>query len=219
MPTYGATPTAPTVTEGYLVKAESRVLLGMFTWETALDITSTAYTTYGIHVGMRPNGALTFSTELGFLESVGFSYVPTWEAVDSANVASGAVYDMTSEELTLSIGLRQFNPYAIRIALNSGVFYTLGTEVLYAFGGGCTLVNRPIVIEFTNQACAVPTVPNVLTSGITGGILTAYDCICTSGLPWDAIARNEHNLLSLEFKGRPLLSKPLGRRLGSLFLY
>lgn len=215
MPTWANTPTAPTVTEGYLVKAENRVLLGTSVWGTALETSSQSYSSYGIHVGMASGQSL----ELGFLESVGFSYVPTWEAVDSANVAQGAVYDMTAEELTLSVGLREFHPEALRAAINSGVMYSLGTEVLYSFGGGCSLVNRPLVIEFTNAACDVPDTPNAVTSGITGGILTAYDTICTSGLPWDSVARNEINMLSLEFKGRPLLVKPKGNRYGSLWLY
>ena len=215
MPTYGPTPTAPTINEGYFVKAEPRVLLGTSSLYGALDVSSSSYVQYTISVGLESGQFI----ELGFLESLGFSYVPTWESVDSANVAQGTVYDMTSEELTVTVGLREFKPQVLQAAINSGVMYTFSTEVLFAFGGGCTLVNRPIAVEFTNQACAAPTSPDAVAGGITGGILTAYDCICSSGLPWDTIARNELNLLSLEFKGRPVNARTKGQRLGSLWLY
>lgn len=214
MATYGTLPTAPTTTEGYFVKAESRVLLGSSALYGSLDVTSTSYTQYTISVGLESGQG----TELGFMESIGYSYVPTWESVDSANVATGTVYDMTSEELTLTLGVREFKYQVIQAAINSGVMYSGANEVLFAFGGGCTLVNRPIAIEFTNQACAAPTSPDIAT-GVTGGVLTAYDCICTSGLPWDAISRGEMNMLSLEFKARPVSARTKGQRLGSLWLY
>jgi len=213
MGSYGPTPTAPVTTEGYMVKTESRMLLGKTALYGSLDVTTLSYTTYTISVGI----ATGQSWELGFLESVGFSYVPTWESVDSANVATGTVYDMTSEEFTITAGLREFKPQVLEAALGSGVMYTLGTEVLYAFGGGCSLVNRPIAIEFTNQACNLPAVANAVTSGITGGILTGYDMVCSSGIPWDAMVRNELNLLSLEWKGRPVNARTKSQRLGLTF--
>jgi len=214
MGTYGPTPTAPTVTEGFFVKAESRILLGTSATYGSLDTTSNSYTTYTISVGLESGQFI----DMGFVESLGYSYVQTWEAVDSANVAQGRVYDMTGEELTISVGVREFKKQTIQAALNSGVMYTLGTEVLYAFGGGCNLINRPIAIEFSNQSCDAPTTADIA-SGITGGVLTAYDTICTSGLPWDAMVRAELNMLSLEFKGRPILARTRGQRFGSLWLY
>lgn len=208
------TTTAPTVTAGYLVKAESTVKIGTDTLFDALDTSNWLYTTYGVPVGLQAGRSL----ELGMLNSIGFSYTPTWEAIDSANLPQGTVYDMTGEELTVSLEIREFKPEVLRVAINSGVFYTVDNEVLYAMGGGCQLESRPITIEFTNQSCDVPGTANI-NNGVSGGILTVFDTISSSGLPWDSIVRNELNSLSLEFKARPVNSLDRGKRLASLYMW
>ena len=207
-------PSAPTVTEGYFLKPESRVLLGTSELYGALETSSWVYTTYNISIGLTAGNYV----ELGFLESLGWNYAPSWEAVDSANVASGTVYDMTDEEMTVTVGIREFNPSAIEFALGSGVRYNLGDEVVFGFGGGCELRNRPISIEWTNQACDAPESPDIA-SGVSGGILTVYDAIATSGFPWDTMERNNLNNVSLEIKGRPVNTLAAGLRIASLYLY
>jgi hypothetical protein len=208
------TPSAPSVTEGFFVKAEDRVLLGSSAQYGSLDTTTWVYTTYEISIGLESGQGI----EIGALTEIGWNYAPSWESVEFANVGKGVVYDLTDEELTVNLTIAEFKPDIIEFALAGGVRYNLADETVFAFGDGCDLVNRPVSIEFTNKACDAPASPNVAT-GLTGGVVTFYDTICSNGLPWDNMSQNELNSLGLELKGRPVTARTKGQRLGSLYLY
>jgi len=206
-------PASPTVSEGFLVSAESRVLLGTEYLYGSLETSSWTYTTYQASIGLKSGKSI----DLGLLESLGFSHVPSFEAVEAANVSTSNIWVLTGEETTLSIGLRQFNPTVLTMALGTATMYSLDNERLITFGGSCNIVSRPMSVEFTNVSCSAPSTENI-TNGVSIGVLTLYDCICTSGLPWDDINAGALNSISLEFKARPVSSLPRGNRLGCLYL-
>jgi hypothetical protein len=199
---------------GYLLQAESRVLLGTENLWGSLETSSWVYSTYEASVGLK---AGTF-VDLGLVESLGFTHQPTFEPLESANIQQPSVYVMTGEETTLSVGVRQFDPRVIEVALGTGVMYKLGDEYLYTFGGACTLNSRPISVEISNIACDKPDSPDA-DLGISSIVLTLYDTQATSGLAWDSIVAGEMNQLDLEFSAKPVLELELGNRLGSIYLF
>lgn len=208
------TPSAPTIAEGFLFQPESRVLLGTNYLYGSLEVTSWTYLTYTASVGLQDGESI----DLGTLESLGFSHVPTFEPIEAANLQSSNVWVLTGEETTLSIGLRQFNPYLLNMALGTGTNYRLGEENLITFGGKCDMLTRPMSIEFNNVGCQAVSSADI-DSGVSGGVLTLYDTFCSSGLPWDDINAGTLNTLALEFQVRPVLAHALGNRLGNLYLF
>lgn len=204
---------SPAVAAGFLISAESRVLMGTEYLYGSLDTSSWTYTTYRASIGLKAGKSI----DLGLLESLSFSHVPSFEAVEAANVSDSGIWLLTGEETTVSIGLRQFDPRILEIAFGTGRMYNLGNERLITFGGACSILSRPISIEFANISCTAPTSENINT-GVSMGVLTLYDCICTSGVPWDDINASAINNLGLEFKARPVLAHARGNRLGCLYL-
>jgi hypothetical protein len=158
--------------------------------------------------------------DMGMLGTLGFSHVPSYEAVESANLQDSTIWTLNGEETTVSIGLRQFDPDILALALGTGTHYGFdsGAESLITFGGKCTMTTRPLVIEATNVACGAPTSETVQ-SGITAIILTLYDTFCSSGLPWDDINAGALNELALEFQARPVTARTRGNRLGNMYFY
>lgn len=208
------TTAGPSEALGFMVQAESRVRIGTETLYGALETTSWTYTTYEASIGLKAG----MSIDLGQVESLGFTHNPTFEPLESANIQQPTVYVLTGEETNLTVGVRQFDPRVIEVALGTGVMYKLGQEYLFTFGGACTLKSRPIEVAVTNLGCSKPTSPNIDT-GVTAIVLTLYDCQCTSGLPWDSIVANEINMLDLEFMAKPVLERALGNRLGSIYIF
>ena len=207
-------PSAPTVTEGFLLQPESRVLLGTQYLHGSLEVSSWTYSTYTASIGLQAGQSL----DLGSLESLGFSHVPAYEAVESANIQSSNIWVLTGEETTVSIGLREFHPSVLNMAIGTGIMYVLGDERLITFGGRCDLQTRPMSIEFNNVGCDAVASADI-DNGVSGGVLTLYDTFSSSGLPWDDINAGSLNVLSLEFQVRPVLALALGNRLGSLYLF
>lgn len=207
-------PSAPVVAEGFLLQPESRILLGTEYLHGSLDITSWTYATYTASIGLQAGKSL----DLGSLDSLGFSHVPAYEPVESANLQTSNIWVLTGEETTVSIGLRQFDPTVLNMALGTGVMYVLGDERVITFGGKCDLQTRPMSIEFLNVSCDAPSAEDIA-GGVSGGVLTLYDTFSSSGLPWDDINAGALNVLSLEFQVRPVNALALGNRLGSLYLY
>lgn len=209
MSTY--TPASPTTVEGFMLQPESRVLVGS---EYLYGSLAGGFTSYSAYVGMQAGKF----TDLGALASLSFSHVPTFEAVESANISDSNIWVLSGEETTVSVGLRQFTPEVLDKALGTGVLYNVGTESVLTFGGKCDIKSRPLAIEFTNAACAAPTAEDI-SNGISGGILTLYDTFVSSGLPWDDINAGVLNELALEFQVRPVIAHARGNRLGNLYLY
>ena len=207
-------PAAPTVAQGFLLQPESRVLLGTQYLYGSLEVASWTYATYTASIGLQTGKGI----DLGTLESLGFSHVPTFEAVEAANLQSSNVWVLTGEETTLSIGLRQFKPEVLGQALGTGTQSALGDEFVTTFGGKCDMATRPVSIEFTNVACQAPSSADIA-GGVTGGVLTLYDTFISSGLPWDDINAGALNTIAIEFQVLPVLSLALGNRLGNLYLF
>lgn len=206
-------PAAPVVTEGFFMRPEVRVLVGTGYLWTSLERISYSYNYYSAPIGLLSGQYF----EIGALASITPVLNRTWTAVDSANLPQGRLYDLTSEEITVTIEAMELQPQLVDLLLTTaGVSYS--NQYMWAIGGGCTTVTRPISIEWTNVACNAPTAANIST-GISGGILTIYDALCTSGLNFGTMARNAQNNYSMTIIGRPVLELPSGKRIASLLLY
>ena len=210
------TPSAPVVTEGYLVKPEVRVNIGKTGWTTSLDFNSYSYNYNDVPVGFEDS---TKYFEVGLLASMGQVLSKTFEAVDSANAPRGTIFDMTDEELTLSFEAKELNPLLVELLLHTTPFENEdGSEKVFATGGGCDMISRPITVEWTNVDCHVIDTADI-DSGITGGILTVYKAIVTNGFDWGTMVRNGENNIPVEITALPINTFPAGRRLASLWLY
>jgi len=206
--------TAPTLVAGFLVQPESRILIGTGALYASLETTSWTYATYEASIGL--DGGSSF--DVGLVDSLGYTHEPSIEPLDSANVHDASIYLVTGEETSLEVGIKQFDTRTLEVAISTGVMYSLGDERLITFGGACNVKNRPLCIESGNIACDAPTSPNI-TNGITGIVLTLYDCVCTSGLPMDSMVAGETTTLDLTFEARPVLARARGNRLGNLYCY
>ncbi|NIR26611.1 MAG: hypothetical protein GWN77_06555, partial [Gammaproteobacteria bacterium] len=146
------TPSAPTVSQGFLLQPESRVLLGTQYLYGSLEVSSWTYATYTASIGLQAGQSI----DLGGLESLGFSQVPTFEPVESANIQDSNIWVLSGEETTVSVGLRQFDPRVIQMALGTGTMYNLGDDRVITFGGKCDMTTRPLSIEWSNVGCYAP---------------------------------------------------------------
>lgn len=207
---------APTVVEGLLMQSESRVLLGDAYLYGSLETSTWTYNAYTAPIGLNSGHGI----DLGMLGTLGFSHVPTYEPVESANIQDSTVWNLTGEETSVSLGLRQFDVDVLNIAFGTGTLYKFAadTEALITFGGKCTMTTRPLVIEAANVSCDAPTSEDV-DAGVTGAVLTLYDVMCSSGIPWDDINARAINELALEFQARPVLAHARGNRLGNFYLW
>lgn len=208
------TTAGPSDALGFMLQAESRVRLGTEKLYGALETTSWTYSTYEASIGLKAGKAI----DLGQVESLGFTHVPNFEPLESANIQQPSIYVLSGEETTVTVGVRQFDPRVLEVALGTGVMYKLGQEYLLTFGGACNISSRPLEIAVTNIGCDKPGSQNA-ENGITAIVLTIYDAMSTSGLPWDSIVANEINVMEMEFAARPVLARALGNRLGNLYIF
>ena len=210
------TPSAPSVSEGFLVKPEVRVLIGKTGWTTALDFDSYSYNYYTIPVGFEDS---TKYFEVGLLASMGQVLSKTFEPVDSANAPQGTIFDMTDESLTLSFEAKELKPDLVELLLHTTAFENEdASEMVFATGGGCDMISRPITVEWTNVDCHAIDTANIA-NGISGGILTIYKAIVTNGFDWGTMVRNGENNIPVEITALPVNTFPAGRRLASLWIY
>lgn len=212
MATYG-TPVAPTPLQGFLIEPAARVLLGTG-GSSDLETTSWPAQVYGAPIGLAAGAGI----ELGILNNLSFSSVPTITPVEAANFEDPLAYEVSGEECTITVECKDVKPQVLKEALATGHLYILGNEALITWGGGCSLKEMPLVIEWTNVACKAPGAANI-GSGITGGIFTFYKVIANSGLPWSAFNAKENVALALTFRAMHDTAKARGNRLGSLYLY
>ncbi len=210
-PTY-YTHSAPAAVAGFLMMAESQLKIGTASLYGSLETTSWTYATYQASIGLTAS-----SFDVGVVSSLGFSETAEINPLESVNVQGATVYVVTGETAVVSVGVQQIMPATLEIALATGVMYSLGNERLITFGGGCSIKSRPISLDAANVACDAPATPNV-TNGISVVIVTFYDCICTSGLPWDAIVAGEMSSIDLEFTARPVMARSRGNRLGNIYI-
>jgi hypothetical protein len=207
------TPAAPTITAGFFVKAEDKILIGTSELYGALDVTSWTYSTYEISIGLE--GGQSF--EVGGVNDLTWMYEPEYEPVETYNLALNTVYQVTGEESRLTVEILEFKPETLELALGTGTMYSLGDDRVFSFGSGCTMRSRPISVEFTNDSCDAPAAA-AIASGIYAGVLTLYDAFVSGGFEWGFSAR-ENNSASIEFTCKPVNARAKGNRLGSLYLF
>lgn len=208
------TTSGPQDSLAFMIQAESRVRMGTQKLYGSLEVASWTYATYEASIGLQNGKAI----DVGQVESLGFNHVPNFEPLESANTQQPSIYVLTGEETTLTVGVRQFDPRILEAAIGTGVLYKLGQEYLLTFGGACNITSKPWEIAVTNIGCDKPGSANA-ENGITAIVLTLYDVMLTSGLPWDSIVANEINVLELEGAARPVLARALGNRLGNLYIF
>jgi len=214
--TYG-TPAGATLKPGFLLRPETRVLLG--TGGSAdLETSSWAYQVYDVHIGLGSGKGL----DLGLLAALNFKTVPTIEPVAGVNYQEDTVYEVTGEDCEVTLTLFEIKPQVLGQALATGRLRILSEdttqEVLMTFGGGCEITDYPLVIEFTNAGCEAPSTQNI-GAGITGGILTLYKVIQTSGLDLGALTAKANTQVPITFKALADTTKAKRNRLGCLYLY
>lgn len=209
------TGTGPQVVAGLIMQSETRVQIGTARLWGSMEVSSAAYLTYTASIGLQSGKGI----DLGELESIGFSHAPTFENPDTANVVRSSLELLTEEETTISLGIRQFDPQVLELMVGTGVMYTLGNARLITGGGKCTTEKRPIEIYASNIGCNAPAAEQSVLTGITAIVITAYDCSCTSGIPWDDILANEINVLDTEWTVHPVNSLDAGNRRFSVFIY
>ncbi len=212
------TTAGPTVLAGLVVQSEARVRVGTSRLYQSLETTSALYTAYEASIGLSAGN----SFDLGELTALGFEYVPTFGSPDSTNVLTSSIETLEEEECTISMGIQQFDPRMLELAVGTGVMYTTGpggNERVMTVGGKCTTERRPVEIGVTNIGCNAPSAPASTETGITGIVITAYDCQCTSGLPWSDVVAGEINVLDLEWNVRPVNARALGNRLFNVYIF
>lgn len=210
MATYG-TATAPTVTRGFFIQPETRVV-----WNGTLETSSWVYSTYGGGASIGFEAAT--GIELGQLAAPPrFQHNPNMTRIDAGNML-GTLFEVTSEETTFTVAIREFRPEILQAAFATAMHYPIeDNTAVITFGQGCTIDPHPLMIEFSNVDCGVPTAEDI-TNGITGGILTLYSAYLTGGINWE-MAYGSANRLELVFTAQPVMAKDLGNRIGSLYLY
>ena len=218
------TTASPVVEKGLTVQAETRVRVGTENLYGSLTNSGDLYhedykfASVGLQAGK--------NFDLGLIDSIGFEYTNEQDEYEAGNIQKSGVYTIGTEEATVSLGVTQFDPETLRLCLSSGLFYKVGevgvsdNEVLFTAGGGtCTSATRPIEIAAENISCGSPSLPGDTATDISAIVITVYDCLCTSGLPWSDIVANELHVLDLEFTARTVLERAPGARLFSIYIF
>lgn len=209
------TTASPTVLTGLMMQSETRIRIGTERLWGALEVSSAAYNAYMASIGLRDG----FAWDLGMLSSLSFEHVPSFAEPDVANLLTSPVETLESEEVTIGIGVYQFDPRTFEIALGTGVMYEIGNERLFTVGGKCTTERRPIEIAATNIGCYAPASPGSVLTSLTAIVITVYDAQCTSGVPWSEMVANALNTVELEFSAKPVTSLALGNQLFSAYFF
>lgn len=209
------TGTGPQVVAGLIMQSETRIQVGTARLYGSLEVSSPAYLAYQASIGLQSS----LGIDLGEVESIGFEHAPSFESPDTANVVRSSLELLTEEETTITIGIRQFDARILEVMVGTGVMYTLGDARLITGGGKCTTEKRPIEIFANNIGCNAPAAEQSVLTGVTAIVVTAYDCSCTSGIPWGDILANEINVLDTEWTVHPVNSLAAGNRRFSIFIY
>jgi len=213
MPWKTTRPAAPTISRGFFMKPEVRVLIGTEYLWGSLDMTSYSYTNRSIPVGLA-NGKF---FDIGAITNLEPVLTKTWEAVETSNLPKGTIYDLIDEECTVTINVVEVKPQLVDLLLaTTGLVQD--NQYLWSMGGGCASITRPVCIEWTNVNCDAPTSES-MSVGISGGMLTIFDAVCTSGLNFGSLNRAQMTNIAVTLTGRPVMSLPVGKRTASLWLY
>ena len=212
------TTASPTKVPEMLVQMQTRVLMGLEDYDTALNAAGSE--------GERIGFAASKSFDLGILSSVGIEINSELEEFEAANVSSSGIFTLSNEEAIVSMGVTQFDYRLLEIALANGTMTPKTdagppayTEAIWTVGGSCSTISRPIVIEAENIACFAPTGDTDVDTGVQGIVITVYDAQCTSGLPWSDILAGEINTLELEFTAKAIDAHSAGNKLLSIYMF
>lgn len=198
--------------EGFAPRWENCVEIGDAALWGSLEITTYIYSVYGSSIGL----AAGQGRQIGACDDLEFEFTRDFSEVEVANVVSSGVFELDSEEATLTMNMFEWQPENIAYAWNTTYSLVTATDGVIQFGGGCTLSSRPIAIHGTNIACNADAISD-LTDGVDYMCLTLYDCYSTEGgsIP---ISAREDNPISITIRARPVLSMTAGTRIGNLYL-
>jgi hypothetical protein len=209
---YDTYPLAFDFVEGFAPRWENSVEVGNSSLWGSLDISSYIYTVYGASVGLQEDAGW----QIGATDDLQFEYTKDYGQIEIGNVISTGVYELESEEATLSFSMYEWKPDALAMAFNATMSQVTATDALIQFGGGCDLSAVPIIVRGTNISCNATAISN-LTDGVDYAVLTLYDCYQAEGftLPFQA---SEDNPIDLSIVAKPVLSLTAGERIGNLYL-
>jgi hypothetical protein len=191
---------------------ENALVIGNAELWASLETSSYIYATYGASVGLQENAG----TQLGGCRDISFERTQDVEAVELGNVVDSGIYEITSEENTLTFSAMEWRPDVIGIAFGVTAKTVTATDSVVIFGGGCNVASRPIVVQGENVSCNAADITN-LTDGVEFAVLTLYDCYSSEGatLPFSA---SEDAPLDITMRCKPVLSLSRGERIGNLYL-
>lgn len=216
------TTASPTVVAGLVMQSETRVRVGTVRLyeggpaaSNSLETTSALYLAHNTPIGL----VAANSFDLGELTSIGLEHVPTFERPDVANVLQSSLEVLSEEETTISMGVTQFDPRLLELAVGTGSIVTVGDERLIPVGGSCSAPRRPVEIAAENIGCNAPSAPTSVLTAISAIVITAYDAACTSGLPLSEIVAGELTTMDLEWTVHPVPAHATGNKLFNLYIY
>ncbi len=209
---------SPSATTAYTAEFESRVRLGSAQHYAALAVSGSTYVAAYDYASVGLQSGQAF--DLGQLSSPpGIEPTVTFEEVESGNVKSAGIYALTEEGITVSLGVKEFNPETMELAIQNGSMDTVNTvERLFRAGGTCTIRNRPLELSAYNVGCYVPAASD-MSAGIQGFILTIYGGYISSGFNIGEVMANETNTFELEYTGIAWLQRELGNQLYNILAY
>ncbi len=214
------TTASPQVLAGLVMQSETRVRVGTARLyegglSNSLETSSALYDAYNTPIGL----VAANSFDLGELSSIGFEHVPTFEQFDASNVLQSSLTVLSEEETTISMGLTQFDPRVLELAVGTGSMAEIGDERLIMVGGACSAPRRPIEIAAENIGCNAPSAPTSVLTGLSAIVITGYDCQCTSGLPLSELVAGELVTYDLEWTVYPVPAHATGNKLFNLYLF
>lgn len=209
---YDLNPLAFDFEKGFAPRLENSVEIGTSALWGSLDTTSYIYTVYGASIGLESGQG----RQIGGCDDLSFEYAREFGELEIGNVVSSGVYELDSEEATVTMNMYEWQPENIAFSFNTTYSLVTAKNGLIQFGGGCDLNSRPIIIRGSNIGCNADAITD-LTDGIDYAVLTLYDCYSTGGatLPFQA---NENNPIPITIRAKPVLSLTAGQRIGNLYL-
>ena len=197
---------------GYMVRLESTIEVGNSALWGSLDITSTVYTTYDASVGLQESSGW----QVGACDDIDFERSQDVTAVEIGNVVDAGLYEIQSEEHTLTFQAREWKPDVMALAFGT-TYKTMGAKNgIIEFGGGCDVSSVPIVVRGSNVSCNASAITD-LTDGVDYIVLTLYDCQPIEGLTLSFRVR-EDSPIAINLQAKPVLSLTAGSRVGNLYL-
>lgn len=209
---------SPITTTGWTAEYESRIRLGTDQHYAALAVSGSTYVAAYDFASVGLQSGLAF--DLGQLASPpSIEPTVTFEEVEAGNVKSSGLFALTEEGITVSLGVKEWNPEMMELAIQNGSMDTVNVnERLFRAGGTCTIRNRPLELSAFNVGCYAPAASD-MSAGIQGFILTIYGGYISSGFAIGELLPNETSTIELEYTGIPWLQRALGNQLYNILAY